>query len=244
MSAMKEQYTKIHNLSVSNKLLNFVNDELLKDTNISSEKFWEGFDRVVHELAPKNKDLLEVREDLQKKIDDWHIANKGNEINLEEYKKFLKEINYLKEVGPDFKIKTDNVDEEITSIAGPQLVVPIMNDRYALNAANARWMSLYDSLYGTDVIEQSEDSASQRYDPLRGEMVIKYGRNFLERYFPLENIIMGWANITGFKIEDGSLIICKDNQETKLKDKSKFIGHRGEANNPSAIILKNFFHIL
>ena len=239
MSAMKEQYTKIHNLSVSNKLLNFVNEELLKDTNISSEKFWEGFDRVVHELAPKNKDLLKVREDLQKKIDDWHIANKGNEINLEEYKKFLKEIDYLKEVGPDFKIKTDNVDEEITSIAGPQLVVPIMNDRYALNAANARWMSLYDSLYGTDVIEESEDSASQRYDPLRGEMVIKYGRNFLERYFPLENIIMGWANITGFKIEDGSLIICKDNQETKLKDKSKFIGHRGEANNPSAIILKN-----
>ncbi|MDC1006610.1 malate synthase G [Candidatus Pelagibacter sp.] len=239
MSAMKEQYTKIHNLSVSNKLLNFVNEELLKDTNISSEKFWEGFDRVVHELAPKNKDLLEVREDLQKKIDDWHIANKGNEINLEEYKKFLKEIDYLKEVGPDFKIKTNNVDEEITNIAGPQLVVPIMNDRYALNAANARWMSLYDSLYGTDVIEQSEDSASQRYDPLRGEMVIKYGRNFLERYFPLENIIMGWANITGFKIEDGSLIICKDNQETKLKDKNKFIGHRGEANNLSAIILKN-----
>ena len=114
-----------------------------------------------------------------------------------------------------------------------------MNDRYALNAANARWMSLYDSLYGTDVIEQSEDSASQRYDPLRGEMVIKYGRNFLERYFPLENIIMGWANITGFKIEDSSLIICKDTQETKLKDKSKFIGHRGEANNPGTIILKN-----
>ena len=236
---MKEQYTKIYNLSVSNKLLNFVNEELLKDTNISSEKFWEGFDRVVHELAPKNKDLLKVREDLQKKIDGWHIANKGNEINLEEYKKFLKEINYLKEVGPNFKINTNNVDEEITNIAGPQLVVPIMNDRYALNAANARWMSLYDSLYGTDVIEESEDSASQRYDPLRGEMVIKYGRNFLERYFPLENIIMGWANITGFKIEDGSLIICKDNQETKLKDKSKFIGHRGEVNNPSAIILKN-----
>ena len=114
-----------------------------------------------------------------------------------------------------------------------------MNERYALNAANARWMSLYDSLYGTDVIEQSEDSASQRYDPLRGEMVIRYGRNFLERYFPLENIILGWANITSFKIKDGSLIIYKDSQETKLKDKSKFIGHRGEANNPSAIILKN-----
>ena len=164
------------------------------------------------------------------------LVNKGNEINLEEYKKFLKEISYLKEVGPDFKIKTSNVDEEITSIAGPQLVVPIMNERYALNAANARWMSLYDSLYGTDVIEQSEDSASQRYDPLRGEMVIKYGRDFLKKYFPLENL--EWQNITGFTINDGSLIVLKDNIETSLKNKNKFIGHRGEANNPSAIILK------
>jgi malate synthase len=236
---MKEQYIKIQNLSVSKKLFNFVNEELLKDTNISSEKFWKGFDRAVHELSPKNKELLAIREDLQKKIDTWHIANRGSEINLEVYKKFLKKINYLKEVGPDFKIKTSNVDQEITSIAGPQLVVPIMNERYALNAANARWMSLYDSLYGTDVIEQSEDSASQRYDPLRGVMVIKYGRNFLEKYFPLENIIIGWANITNFKIENGSLIICKDNQETNLKDKNKFIGHRGETNNPTAIILKN-----
>jgi len=237
MGAMKEQYTKIHNLSVSNKLFNFINEELLKDINISSEKFWEGFDKAVHELAPKNKELLKIREDLQKKIDAWHIANRGHEINLEEYKKFLKEINYLKEIGPDFKIKTNNVDEEITSIAGPQLVVPIMNARYALNAANARWMSLYDSLYGTDIIEQSEDSTSQRYDPLRGEMVIKYGRDFLKKYFPLENL--EWSNITGFKINESSLIILKDTFETSLKNKDKFIGHRGEANDPSAIILKN-----
>ncbi|MDA9066136.1 malate synthase G, partial [Candidatus Pelagibacter sp.] len=173
----------------------------------------------------------------QKKIDDWHIANRGNEINLEEYKKFLKKINYLKEIGPDFKIKTSNVDEEITSIAGPQLVVPIMNERYALNAANARWMSLYDSLYGTDIIEQSEDSTSQRYDPLRGEMVIKYGRDFLKKHFPLENL--EWHNITGFKIKDGSLIVLKDDTEALLKNNIKFIGHRGEANDPSAIILKN-----
>ena len=237
MGAMKEQYTKVHNLSISKKLLSFVNEELLKDTNISSEKFWEGFDRVVHELAPKNKELLKIREDLQKKIDNWHIANKGNEINLGEYKKFLKQIGYLKEVGPDFKIKTINVDEEITNIAGPQLVVPIMNERYALNAANARWMSLYDSLYGTDVIEQSEDSTSQRYDPLRGEMVIKYARDFLKKYFPLEKL--EWHNITGFKISDGSLFVLKDDIETSLKNKAKFIGHRGEANDPSAIILKN-----
>jgi len=237
MGAMKEQYIKIHNLSVSKELLNFVNNELLKDTNISSEKFWEGFNKVVHELTPKNKELIQIREDLQKKIDSWHIKNKSNEINLEEYKKFLKEIGYLKEVGPDFKIKTKNVDDEITSIAGPQLVVPIMNERYALNAANARWMSLYDSLYGTDVIEQSEDSTSQRYDPLRGESVIKYGRDFLEKYFPLENL--NWKNITGFKINDSSLIVLNDSIETLLKDQNKFIGHRGEANNPSAIILKN-----
>jgi malate synthase len=237
MSDMKEEYIKIHNLSVSNKLFKFVNEELLKDTNISSEKFWSGFDKAVHELAPKNKSLLKIRKDLQQKIDAWHIANKDNEINIEEYKNFLKEINYLKEVGPDFKIKTSNVDEEITSIAGPQLVVPIMNERYALNAANARWMSLYDSLYGTNVIEQSEGSASQRYDPLRGEMVIKYGRDFLKKNFPLKSL--EWHHITGFKINDGSLIVFKDNIETSLQNKDKFIGHRGKANDPSAIILKN-----
>ena len=234
---MKKQYTKINNLSVSNELLNFINNELLKDTKISPEKFWQGFDKAVHELAPVNKKLIKIREDLQKKIDNWHIQNKENKIDLKEYKKLLKEIGYLKEVGPDFTIETKNVDEEITIIAGPQLVVPIMNERYALNAANARWMSLYDSLYGTDVIEQSEDSTSQRYDPLRGEMVIKYGRNFLEKYFPLENL--HWQKITGFKIKDGILTILKEEIETCLKNKDKFVGHRGEANNPSAIILKN-----
>jgi malate synthase len=234
---MKEQYTKIKNLSVSNKLFNFINEELLIDTKISSENFWDGFDKAVHELTPKNNELIKIREDLQKQIDNWHIKNRSNEFNLQEYKKFLKKIGYLKEVGPDFKIKTKNVDEEITSIAGPQLVVPIMNERYALNAANARWMSLYDSLYGTDIIEQSEDSTSQRYDPLRGEMVIKYGRNFLEKYFQL--IDLNWHNITGFKIADGSLIVFKDGVETLLKNENKFIGHRGDVTNPSAIILKN-----
>ena len=164
MIAMKKQYIKVNNFSVSGELLNFINNELLEDTKISIEKFWLGFDRAAHELAVRNKELILFREDLQKKIDAWHIKSKGNEIDLEKYKKFLKEIGYLKEVGPDFKIKTKNVDEEITSIAGPQLVVPIMNERYALNAANARWMSLYDSLYGTDIIK-SEEGGSERYDP-------------------------------------------------------------------------------
>ena len=232
MSAMKEQYTKIHNLSVSNKLLNFVNEELLKDTNISSEKFWEGFDRVVHELAPKNKDLLVMREDLQKKIDAWHIANRGNEINLEEYKKFLKEINYLKEVGPDFKIKTSNVDEEITDIAGPQLVVPIMNERYALNAANARWMSLYNSLYGTDVIPETKGAVIGKvYNPIRGQKVIDYGRNFLDKNAPLEK--GSWKDISGIpEVNNNQLNL-------KLKNPDQFIGYVKKADHLSSLLLKN-----
>ena len=147
------------------------------------------------------------------------------------------EIDYLKEEGPDFSIETKNVDDEITKIAGPQLVVPIMNARYALNAANARWMSLYDSLYGTDVIEESEDSVSERYDPLRGEMVIKYGRDFLDKYFPLKDL--SWHKITSIAIKEGHLVILKGADGFNLIDEQKFIGHRGEADNPSAIILKN-----
>ncbi len=233
---MKKQYTKINNLSVSNELLSFVNNELLKDTKISPESFWSGFDKASHELAYKNKELIQIREDLQKKIDNWHIKNKGNEINLEEYKKFLKKIGYLKEVGPDFKIKTKNVDEEITSIAGPQLVVPIMNERYALNAANARWMSLYDSLYGTDIIK-SEEGGSERYDPLRGQEVIKYVREFLDKHIPIDGT--SWKNISGLRVKNGGLIIDKNDLEYKLKDIKKFIGHRGDVQKPSGIILKN-----
>ena len=237
MSAMKDKYTKINNLSVSNILLEFVNNELLKDTKILPKKFWEGFSKALHELTPQNKKLIQVREDLQKKIDNWHVNNKGNQINLKEYKKFLKDIGYLKEVGSNFKIQTKNVDEEITNIAGPQLVVPIMNKRYTLNAANARWMSLYDSLYGTDVIEQSEDSVSERYDPQRGQEVIKYVRDFLDKHIPIDNT--SWKNISNLKIEDGKLLIVKNDKEYKLKDSNKFIGHRGKSDKPSGIILKN-----
>ncbi len=236
MGDMKKNYSKINTLLVSNTLLELINKEILQDTNISPEKFWKGFDEAINELAPKNKKLIKIREDLQKKIDAWHIDNKSKEIDLKEYKKFLKEIGYLKEIGPDFKIKTKNVDQEITSIAGPQLVVPIMNERYALNAANARWMSLYDSLYGTDIIE-SEEGGSERYDPLRGQEVIKYVREFLDKYVPIENT--SWKSISSLKVKDGNLLIFKNDIEYKLKNLEKFIGHRGESNNPSAIILKN-----
>tara|TARA_B100001057_G_scaffold33204_1_gene30155 strand:+ start:42 stop:2201 length:2160 start_codon:yes stop_codon:yes gene_type:complete len=234
---MQKKYIKINNLEVSKDLSEFVNNELLKDTDVSVKTFWLGFEKTLNELAPKNKELINVRKNLQDKIDDWHVKNKGKEIDLNEYKKFLLEIGYLKKEGPDFKIETQNVDEEITNIAGPQLVVPIMNERYALNAANARWMSLYDSLYGTDVIEQSEDSVSERYDPLRGEMVIKYGRNFLDKHFPL--VGLSWQKITSFAVKHGRFKALKGADIFDLVDEEKFIGHRGESDNPSAIILKN-----
>ena len=233
---MATSYKNVNNLKVAEDLLSFVNDELLKDIDISPEKFWSGLDKISHELAPKNKKLIEIRENLQKKIDAWHIKNKGNQFEIEKYKKFLIEIGYLKKEGPDFKIETENVDEEIASIAGPQLVVPVMNARYTLNAANARWVSLYDSLYGTNIIE-SEEGGSERYDPNRGQEVIKYVREFFDKYIPIKGT--SWKNIAGLKIEKNNLIILKDGYEYFLKDKDKFVGHRGKTNNPSAVIIKN-----
>ena len=233
---MKEKFIKINNLSVDKILADFIDNELLLGTNISPKKFWDGFDKVVHELAPKNRELLEIRETIQKEIDLWHKKNKFEEFNLEDYKNFLKDIGYLKEEGPEFKIETKNLDTEISSIAGPQLVVPIMNARYSLNAANARWMSLYDSLYGTDVIE-SEESGSEKYDPLRGEQVINYARDFLNKHFPINGI--SWREISGFEVHDGNLKIKKDKDLFDLKQNEKFTGFRGEALKPTAVILNN-----
>ena len=233
---MPTNYQSINRLKVSEKLLSFINNDLLKDIKISPQKFWLDFDNVIHQLAPINRELIKKREDIQKKIDLWHIKNRSNNIKIEDYKKFLKEIGYLKDEGPDFKIETKNVDDEISQIAGPQLVVPIMNSRYTLNAANARWVSLYDSLYGTNIIE-SEEGGSERYDPQRGQEVIKYVREFFDKFIPIEGT--SWKNIAGLKVVKKDLIISKDDYEYKLKDKNKFIGHRGDANKPSAIIIKN-----
>ena len=233
---MPTSYKSVNNLKVSENLLSFVNDELLKDTGISVDKFWLGFDKTVHDLAPINKELIKTREVLQKKIDEWHIKKKGNKIKIEEYKNFLKDIGYLVEEGPDFNIETDQIDIEITDIAGPQLVVPIMNARYTLNAANARWVSLYDSLYGTNIIE-SDEGGSERYDPLRGQEVIKFVREFFDKYIPINGT--SWKNIAGLKVVNKELIISKDDYEYKLKNNDKFIGHRGDANKPNAVIIKN-----
>ena len=233
---MKENYQNINNLKVSEKLYSFVNNELLKGLDISPEKFWSGFDEIVHELSPKNRELLKIRDTLQKKIDEWHLKNKGDKVNIERYKKFLKEIGYLKEEGSDFQIETKNIDDEITTIAGPQLVVPIMNARYTLNAANARWVSLYDSLYGTDVIDEVR-SEREEYDPSRGKKVVKYVKEFFDKHFPI--IGASWKDISSFKIVNKNLILSKDENDFRLKEEIKFVGYRGEAKKPEALFLKN-----
>ncbi len=233
---MSDSFIKINTLSVSKNLADFVKNELLAGLDVKEKDFWDGFDKSINELAPINKKLLETRETLQSEIDLWLKKNRNGEFNHQEYKNFLKEIGYLIDEGSDFKIDTKNLDSEISSIAGPQLVVPIMNSRYTLNAANARWVSLYDSLYGTDLIE-SEETGSQKYDPLRGQEVIKYARNFLNDHFPINGI--HWKDVSGFKIEGSILKILKDNKEFELTNKNKFIGYRGESDNPTTIILEN-----
>ena len=233
---MTNSFVKINSLSVSKDLADFVNMELLQGLNITQKEFWDGFDRSVNELAPINKKLLETRDTLQSEIDLWLKKNRGDKFNHQNYKNFLRDIGYLKEEGKDFTIETKNLDKEISIIAGPQLVVPIMNSRYTLNAANARWVSLYDSLYGTNIIE-SEETGSQKYDPLRGQEVIKFAKNFLNEHFAITNL--HWKDVTGFKIDQSNLKIIKDEKNYELKDNNKFIGYRGEKNNPSTIILEN-----
>tara|TARA_B100000029_G_scaffold485896_1_gene539701 strand:- start:20778 stop:22925 length:2148 start_codon:yes stop_codon:yes gene_type:complete len=232
---MHEKYVKIHSLSVSKLLYDFINKEAIPGTEINENKFWKGFDRVVNELTKKNKKILQYRARLQMDINRWHLDN-NSKLNISEYEKFLKKIGYIVNSGPDFEIKTKNVDEEISKIAGPQLVVPVMNARYTLNAANARWMSLYDSLYGTDIIE-SEESASERYDPERGLEVIKYTKNFLDKYFTTKKF--SWKNVLKIEIDDNFLNLKCYKGETTLKDPNKYIGYRGDKKNPEAIILKN-----
>ena len=221
-------------LKISSTLFEFINNEAIPGTNIESEDFWSKFSKFVHELAPLNKDLIKKREIIQQKIDQWHKSNQGKEINKKEYSDFLKSISYLIEEKQDFIIETSNVDEEISSIAGPQLVVPVDNARYALNAANARWGSLYDTLYGTDVIKGKRYS---EYNAERAKKVIEYVRNFLDESFPLS--ISSWKEITKIKIEDKRLLLLKESEKNYLKNENQFIGYNGEKDNPSSILIKN-----
>jgi len=215
------------NLTVSSNLLNFIDQEIIPGIDISIENFWKNFDTAVHELAPINKALIKKRENIQKQIDEWHLARKGKNIIKNEYIEFLKSINYIVDEKEDFQISTQDVDEEIANIAGPQLVVPVDNARYAINAANARWGSLYDALYGTDVISEIEGATKSRlYNPERGKKVIEYVKEFLDKTFPFEN--NSWKNISKISIDN-----------INLKNKDQLLGYNGSKDNPTSILLKN-----
>ena len=191
----------INDLRIDENLIKYINEEAIPGTGLDSDHFWKEFSNVVHELAPKNKNLIKKREEIQKKIDDWHLSNKGSALDKNKYTEFLKSINYIVEEKDNFKINTSNVDEEISSIAGPQLVVPVDNARYALNAANARWGSLYDAIYGTDVISENK---AETWDKQRAIEVINYVREFFDKIISIENT--SWKNISKIKIENNNLV--------------------------------------
>ena len=236
---MADQYIKKGSLSVSTDLESFLRSEVLPGLDLSEEHFWISLEKIINEFSPKNKTLLGVRESMQEQIDAWHLANPGQEKNLDIYKNFLKEIGYLLEEGGDFKITTENVDPEIASIAGPQLVVPVMNARFALNAANARWGSLYDALYGTDMIsEENGASRAGAYNPVRGDKVIEFAKKFLDKNFAVNNA--SYTDVNSFNVKNGLLEISLLNGETtNLLDNDQFQGYQGSAEQPSGVLLKN-----
>ena len=225
-------YIKQGNLSVAGPLFRFVNNELLPGTKVDSKTFWAGLDKYAHELAPKNKKLLEFRENLQTKIDNWHRERGGEKFDIKEYSNFLEEIGYLKKEGKKFQIETKNIDNEISKIAGPQLVVPVMNARYSLNAANARWGSLYNALYGTDVIAETDGAErGKKYNYIRGEKVVDYARNILDSYVPLQK--GSWKDISKIpKVENNQL-------DLKLRNPKQFVGYTKKLNNLSSLLLIN-----
>lgn len=232
-----EAYVKAGGLQVANVLYDFVNQEALPGTGLDRDHFWTDFGKLVSDLAPKNKSLLAERDKIQKKIDAWHKENKS--FDFEKYKEFLKEIGYLEEPVEDFNITTENIDDVITQQAGPQLVVPIDNARYALNAANARWGSLYDALYGTDVIsEEGGAEKSGAYNPVRGDKVIAFAKRFLDEHVALET--SSHAEAKSYVVVNGKLEVTLQNGEkTGLKETSKFAGYQGSEAEPAAVLLKN-----
>jgi len=232
-------YVQKGGIQIAQTLYDFVNEKAIPDTGVSADVFWAEFDKIVNELAPKNRALLEKRDDLQAKIDAYHTERKGQAHNAEEYKAFLQEIGYLLPQAEDFQATTENVEPEIGTMAGPQLVVPVMNARFALNAANARWGSLYDALYGTNVL--SEDGGAEKtkeYNPARGAKVIAYARNVLDQAAPLAS--GSHADSTGYTIASGALVVTlKDGSTTGLANQEQLKGYNGEADEPTAILLQN-----
>ena len=232
------KYTLIGKSKINTNFYDFVNDEVLPDTGLDKSDFWQNFISAANDLVPENNDLINERKDIQNKIDKWMIDNKGN-FDYNNYLEFLKEIKYIVKEGPDFKIETENVDDEISIIAGPQLVVPIDNARYALNAANARWGSLYDAYYGTDAIKETDGlQKTTKYNPKRGLKVIEKGRYFLDQIFPLEK--QKWNEVEKIFVDKENLSFkCQNNSQDKLKNIKQFIGYNGKKDNPNSIILKN-----
>ena len=227
-------------LAIDKQMYDFIENEVLPKVGVDSESYWSGFEKVVKEFTPRNKALLATRDEMQKQIDQWHLDNPTNsgEVDFAKYKQFLQEIGYLLPEGEDFQVSTENVDEEIAHIAGPQLVVPVRNARYALNATNARWGSLYDALYGTDVIsDKNGQEAKGGYNPTRGAAVVAYAKQFLDENFALAS--GSYTEVTGFEVVDGKLQITQGDNSTELKDAEQFAGYMGEASSPTAVLLKN-----
>jgi malate synthase len=226
-------------LQVAKELYDFVNEKAIPGTGVEQEAFWSGFSAIANELAPRNRELLAKRDELQAKIDSYHSERKGQALDFAEYKAFLQEIGYLVEPGADFEASTKNVEPEIAEMAGPQLVVPVMNARFALNASNARWGSLYDALYGTTVI--SEEGGAEKgkgYNKVRGDKVIAYARGVLDTAAPLTS--GSHKDSTRYAIENGQLVVTlTDGSVTALQDQDKFVGYTGNVAAPNSFLLKN-----
>ena len=232
----------IHGLKIDSELHDFIVKEAIEGTGVDADHFFRGFAELIHDLGPKNRTLLAKRDALQEQIDGWYREN-GAPNDAEAYKAFLREIGYLLPEGETFSIATDNVDPEIATIAGPQLVVPVMNARYALNAANARWGSLYDALYGTDAI--SDDGGAEKgagYNPARGAKVIAWARQFLNDSAPIDG---RWEDIKALSVSDGELVVTMgDGTQKGLKNPAQFAGYRGDAASPTSVLLKkNGLHL-
>ena len=228
----------IGGLQVATVLNDLLVNDIAPGTGVEPAHFWAEFEAILGEFVPRNRELLARRDELQEKIDAWHRDHAGQQIDEAEYTAFLKEIGYLLEEGPDFEIETENVDEEIALTAGPQLVVPVMNARYALNAANARWGSLYDALYGTDVIPESAGAEKgSSYNPGRGAKVIEYAANMLNETYPLDGATH--QDVTQYKVVDGALQADTDGGTVGLADPAQFAGYTGDASDPSGVLLKH-----
>ena len=238
-NSSKESVKQNVSLTISEDLKEFLENEVLEGLNISSNSFWMSFEKIINEFSPKNKNLLLKREEIQSQIDQWHLERRDTEHNQDEYKLFLENIGYIAPRSSNFSITTDNVDPEIKSIAGPQLVVPVMNARFALNAANARWGSLYDALYGTDVISEDNDATREGgYNPVRGDKVIAFAKNFLDETIPLEE--GSYKDVLGFDFTDGNIYaLLAGGVKTQLKDPKKYVGYCDYGNDAYGLLFKN-----